>query len=92
MKKRILNALCMSLALASAGGVFAASSTVPPATEDIGQAAIDYNISVVRGQQNVPVRIVIPSSDSIFATGSYAVLCNITVDDTASSSSAEAES
>lgn len=50
------------------------------------------NISVVRGQQNVPVRIVIPSSDSIFATGSYAVLCNITVDDTASSSSAEAES
>ena len=51
MKKRILNALCMSLALASAGGVFAASSTVPPATEDIGQAAIDYNISVVRDTQ-----------------------------------------
>ena len=55
-------------------------------------AASSDHISVVRGQQNVPVRIVIPSSDSIFATGSYAVLCNITVDDTASSSSEEAES
>ncbi len=27
------------------------ASTVPPATEDIGQAAIDYNISVVRDTQ-----------------------------------------
>ena len=45
-------------------------------------------ISVVKGQQNVPVSILIPSSDSIFATGAYAVLCNITVNESASSSSA----
>ena len=48
------------------------------------------NISVVRGQQNVPVRIVIPSSGSIFATGSYGILCNITLDEAAASSASEA--
>ncbi|NCC07830.1 MAG: hypothetical protein EOM30_07275 [Clostridia bacterium] len=36
------------------------------------------NISVVRGQQNMPVKIIIPSSESIFATGAYTLLCDIT--------------
>ncbi len=45
----------------------------------IGQVdASPSNISVVRGQQNMPVKIIIPSSESIFATGAYTLLCDIT--------------
>ena len=51
MTKLNLNALCAAMLCTIAGAASAASSTVPPATEDIGQAAIDYNISVVRDTQ-----------------------------------------
>lgn len=47
-----------------------------PATGVIAQ--IDAaDITVESGQQNVPVRILIPSSDKVFATGSYTVVVNI---------------
>ena len=35
------------------------------------------DITVENGQQNVPVRILIPSTDKVFATGSYTVVVNI---------------
>lgn len=41
-------------------------------------AQIDASdISVVNGQQKVPVTIIIPSAKTVFATGVYTVLCNI---------------
>ncbi len=35
------------------------------------------NINVSKGQQSMPVTIVIPGSNTVFATGSYEVLCDI---------------
>lgn len=41
-------------------------------------AQIDASdVSVVNGQQNVPVTILIPSSKTVFATGGYTVLCEV---------------
>ena len=46
MMKKMLSGL--SAALLALPAVWAASSSVPPATEDLSQGAIDYNISVVK--------------------------------------------
>lgn len=35
------------------------------------------NINVSKGQQSMPATIVVPGSDTVFATGSYEVLCDI---------------
>ena len=35
------------------------------------------NINVSKGQQSMPVTIVVPGSSTVFATGSYEVLCDI---------------
>ena len=35
------------------------------------------NINVSKGQQSMPVTIVVPGSATVFATGSYEVLCDI---------------
>ncbi len=43
-------------------------------------AQINVNdVSKITGQQNVPVQIIIPGSNRIFASGSYTVLCNTVV-------------
>ena len=46
MMKKMLSGL--SAALLALPAAWAASSSVPPATEDLSQGAIDYNISVVK--------------------------------------------
>ncbi len=35
------------------------------------------DITVVRGQQNIPVQILVSSTDTVFATGSYSILCEV---------------
>ncbi len=41
-------------------------------------ALIDADdITVVRGQQNIPVQILITSTQTVFATGSYSILCEV---------------
>ncbi|MDD3429046.1 MAG: hypothetical protein PHG02_03430, partial [Oscillospiraceae bacterium] len=37
------------------------------------------NITFAKGQQNAPVNIIVPSSNNIFASGSYTALINISV-------------
>lgn len=37
------------------------------------------NLLVAKGQQNIPVKIIVPSTKTVFATGTYTVLCNIEV-------------
>ena len=47
------------------------------------------NISVSNGQQNMPVKILVPSTKTVFAVGSYTVLCDIETTAAASSSTAQ---
>ncbi len=35
------------------------------------------DLTVVRGQQNIPVQIIISSTDTVFATGKYTILCEV---------------
>lgn len=37
------------------------------------------NVQVTAGRENVPVQIVVPSSNEVFAVGSYTAQCNITM-------------
>ena len=37
-------------------------------------------VSITRGQQNISAQIIVPSTKTVFATGSYTVLCNINSD------------
>lgn len=39
------------------------------------------NLSVASGQQKIPVQIVIPSTKTVFATGSYTVMCEVSAAD-----------
>lgn len=41
------------------------------------------NLTVRKGQQNIAVKIIIPSTQTVFATGTYSVLCNIETQDPA---------
>lgn len=48
------------------------------ATSVVAQVdASSSNLSVAKGQQNISVQIVVPSSKKVFATGSYTILCNV---------------
>ena len=50
-------------------------------TADAVVAEIDANdFPIVTGQQNIAVRIYVPSSNQVFATGSYTVQCQIVSD------------
>ncbi len=41
-------------------------------------AVIDAaNLTVVRGQQNIPAQIIVSSTDTVFATGKYSILCEV---------------
>ncbi|MEG1068617.1 MAG: CdaR family protein [Ruthenibacterium sp.] len=40
--------------------------------------AAPANISVMNAQQTMPVKIIIPGTQTVFATGAYTVLCDIT--------------
>ena len=35
------------------------------------------NVSVTKGQQNMEVEIIVPGTETVFATGTYTVLCDI---------------
>ncbi len=43
--------------------------------------ATPANISVMNGQQTMPVKIIVPGTQTVFATGSYTVLCEISTRD-----------
>ena len=60
------------------------------ATGVVGQVdASSSNLSVSKGQQNIPVKIVVPSSTTVFATGSYTILCNVETEAPTSAASAQ---
>ncbi|MEG2930726.1 MAG: CdaR family protein [Ruthenibacterium sp.] len=44
------------------------------------------NIAVSKGQQNIPVQIVVPSAKTVFAVGSYTILCDVETQEASSSS------
>ncbi len=41
------------------------------------------NLGVTNGQQTTPVQIIVPSGETIFATGSYTILCDVKTDTSA---------
>ncbi len=54
-------------------------------------AVVDFsptNLGVSSGQQNIPVQITVTSGETIFATGSYTIICEIKPSEQSTSSSA----
>ncbi|MEG1872863.1 MAG: CdaR family protein [Ruthenibacterium sp.] len=49
------------------------------------------NLAVSKGQQNIPVQIVVPSAKTVFAIGSYTILCDVETKAAASSASTAAK-
>ncbi len=56
------------------------ASEVEELTDLGGVAVVDFsptNLGVSSGQQNIPVQIMVPSSETVFVTGSYTIICEI---------------